>query len=85
MLIQVSYDDNKFDYVKDYMLDQLIQSGAISSFKRRSGWVRVGIDPVRSQRCSPYFGEERRGAAAALGLFGIKAAVSPAPVRPLSD
>ena len=62
MLIQVSYDDNKYDYVKDFMLDKLIQSGTISSFRRRSGWVRVGVDPVRTQRREPYYGVERRGA-----------------------
>ncbi|MBJ6799842.1 GSU3473 family protein [Geomonas propionica] len=64
MLIQVSYDDNKYDYVKDFMLEKLIQSGAIASFKRRSGWVRIGVDPVRAPRRKPYIGEERRGAAA---------------------
>ena len=64
MLIQVSYDDNKYDYVKDFMLEQLIQSGSIASFKRRSGWVRIGVDPVRKSRREPYFGVERRGATA---------------------
>ncbi|UPU34700.1 hypothetical protein M1B72_14745 [Geomonas paludis] len=64
MLIQVSYDDNKYDYVKDFMLEQLIQSGAIASFRRRSGWVRIGVDPVRTPRREPYFGVERRGATA---------------------
>ncbi|GFO65077.1 GSU3473 family protein [Geomonas paludis] len=64
MLIQVSYDDNKYDYVKDFMLEQLIQSGAIASFRRRSGWVRIGVDPVRTPCREPYFGVERRGATA---------------------
>ena len=49
MLIQVAYDDEKYDYVKDFMLDKLIDAGAISKFRRGSGWVRVGIDPIRKR------------------------------------
>ncbi|MBJ6752115.1 GSU3473 family protein [Geomonas anaerohicana] len=64
MLIQVSYNDDKYDYVKDFMLEPLIQSGAISKFRRRSGWVQIGIDPVRSQRREHYTGEERRAGTA---------------------
>lgn len=60
MLIQVSYDDERYDYVKDFMLDRLIQSGAISSFRRKSGWVRVGVDPVRTSSSANYTGVERR-------------------------
>lgn len=47
MLIQVAYDDEKYDYVKDFMLDKLIETGAISKFRRSSGWVRIGVDPIR--------------------------------------
>lgn len=60
MLIQVSYDDERYDYVKDFMLDRLIRSGAISSFRRSSGWVRVGVDPVRTHSRENYTGVERR-------------------------
>lgn len=49
MLIQVAYDDEKYDYVKDFMLDRLIETGAISKFRRSSGWVRVGVDPIRKR------------------------------------
>lgn len=49
MLIQVAYDDEKYDYVKDFMLDKLIDAGAISKFRRSSGWVRVGVDPIRKR------------------------------------
>ncbi|WP_129126518.1 GSU3473 family protein [Geomonas oryzae] len=64
MLIQVSYNDDRYDYVKDFMLEPLIKSGAITRFRRRSGWVRIGVDPVRSQRNTMYSGEERRAGTA---------------------
>ena len=47
MLIQVHYPDNSFDYVDDRMLCTLIESKEIYRFKRSSGWVTVGIDPLR--------------------------------------
>ncbi|ACH39918.1 MAG: hypothetical protein ACD_55C00158G0002 [uncultured bacterium] len=49
MLIQVAYDDEKYDYVKDFMLEKLIDTGAISKFRRSSGWVHVGVDPIRKR------------------------------------
>lgn len=50
MLIQVVYDDERFDYVKEFQLDALIESGKITRFKRRSGWVTIGVDPIRADR-----------------------------------
>lgn len=47
MLIYVKYTDNRYDYVKDTMLDAMIESGAVARFRRNSGWVTVGVDPVR--------------------------------------
>ena len=61
MLIQVSYEDDRYDYVKDFMLDALIRSGSIAKFRRSSGWVQVGVDPIRKpQPESRYSGAERR-------------------------
>lgn len=60
MLIQVSYADEKYDYVKDFMLDKLIETGAIAKFRRSSGWVQIGVDPIRKRRSENYNGEERR-------------------------
>lgn len=61
MLIQVNYTDDRYDFVKDFMLETLIASGAIAKFRRSSGWVEVGVDPVRKSRTStPYDGVERR-------------------------
>ncbi|HBG05941.1 MAG TPA: hypothetical protein DDY22_10390 [Geobacter sp.] len=65
MLIQVNYADDRYDYVKDFMLEPLIKSGAITKFRRTSGWVRVGVDPIRKTRPDgPYLGADRRTSAA---------------------
>jgi hypothetical protein len=50
MLIQVIYADNHHDFVKPNILDSLIELRKISKFKRSSGWVTVGEDPVRRAR-----------------------------------
>lgn len=61
MLVQVHWTNQRYDYVKDYMLDSLIEAGVVARFLRSSGWVRVGVDPVRSPKGKgPYAGEERR-------------------------
>lgn len=49
MLIQIEYYDKKFDFVKNYQLDSLLEKQKVHSFKRSSGWVTVGIDPVRTR------------------------------------
>jgi len=50
MLIQVNYADNRFDYVKDTVLDHLLNTKEIKRFRRDSGWVTVGVDPLRQTR-----------------------------------
>ncbi len=47
MLIQVVYTDNRFDYVNEKLLNQLIKSNEIKRFRRLSGWVTIGVDPLR--------------------------------------
>jgi len=47
MLIQVNYLDGRHDYVKDFVLDHLIESKEIARFRRCTGWVTIGVDPVR--------------------------------------
>lgn len=65
MLIQVNYADDRYDYVKDFMLEPLIKSGSITKFKRKTGWVLIGIDPIRKTRPDQgYGGSERRKPAA---------------------
>jgi hypothetical protein len=53
MLIQVVYPDNHHDFVKPSMLDSLIETSKIAKFKRSSGWVTIGSDPVRKARRDP--------------------------------
>lgn len=66
MLIRVMYKDNKYDYVPDSRLDELIESGKIKQFCRTDGWVTVGEDPIRGMGSVPdrvgYGGPERRRA-----------------------
>jgi hypothetical protein len=62
MLIHVVYNDNHFDYVKETMLDVLIKRQQVKKFRRKSGWVTIGVDPVRVKEARlPYLGFERRG------------------------
>jgi len=63
MLIRVIYQNQRYDFVKASRLEELIESGAVASFKRRKGWVRVGIDPIRATMTDAFYtyeGEERR-------------------------
>jgi hypothetical protein len=50
LLIQVIRNDNHYDYVKDFMLDLLIASKEVVKFKRSSGWVTIGDDPIRRSK-----------------------------------
>lgn len=69
MLIKVIYKNNSADMVKDYLLDGLITSGKIVAFRRSSGWVTIGRDPVRSGK-REYPGPERRRGGILSTYFG---------------
>ena len=72
MLIHVALTDSRFDYVKDYLLDELIDSKMIVKFRRKNGWVVIGTDPVRKRKNSRIFnGVERRAAISALYPINI--------------
>jgi len=60
MLIRVMYDDGKFDMVKPQMLDTLLETNRVTSFKRNEGWAVVGRDTLRSSRSQGRKGVERR-------------------------
>jgi hypothetical protein len=63
MMVRVIYHDNRYDMVKSTRLDDLISSNALAKFQRTSGWVTIGVDPIRSsKRNVPYTGPERRSA-----------------------
>lgn len=61
MLLQIVFEDNRFDYIKDFRLNDLIDSRKIKKFRRSTGWVTIGIDPIRSSKNESSFdGIEKR-------------------------
>lgn len=60
MLIRVVYNNFKFDFVKPFRLDEFLDSGRILMFRRKSGWVYVGIDPIRAQESMPFRRQKER-------------------------
>lgn len=61
MLIRIIRNNNQHDYVMDFMLDSLIDSKKIIKFKRSTGWVTIGIDPIRTNtHHSSFNGTDRR-------------------------
>ena len=46
-IIRVAYNDNSYDYVTEKILDNLIESNNIVKFRRITGWVTLGVDPLR--------------------------------------
>ena len=62
MMIRILYYDGQFDMVKPRMLDVLLETNRVNSFKRNDGWVVVGQGPLRNKsRFTDYRGEDRRG------------------------
>ena len=64
--IDVILADGTSSQVPPKALDVLLDNNRVLKFRRASGWVTVGVDPVRSRRCSfsfdhgSYSGPERR-------------------------
>ena len=46
----VMRNDNHYDYVNDFMADNLINSNQIVKFKRNTEWVNVGVAPTRGDK-----------------------------------
>jgi len=64
MLVQIKWTNKRYDYVQDFMLDDLIDAGVVARFLRSSGWVTIGVDPVRSKTTNgEFWGKERRSIA----------------------
>jgi len=57
MLIQVMRTGNSYDYVKDFMLDSLIEAKGIVKFKRSTGWVTIGAEPIRKNKRDSLFND----------------------------
>lgn len=64
MMIRVVYANGAYDFVKDQMLDRLLDRGEIAGFQRTDGWAVVGRDKLRQrsrEKGKEYHGEDRRG------------------------
>ena len=58
MLISVLYENNTYGMIKSTRLEEFIVSGSITKFFRSSGWVTIGVDPIRKTNRNPL--RERR-------------------------
>ena len=64
--IDVVLADGTSSQISPKALDVLLETNRVLKFRRASGWVTVGVDPVRSRRSSlsfdlgSYSGPERR-------------------------
>jgi hypothetical protein len=63
MLLQVQYQNDRFDYVQPVVLDRLIASGQLKKLYRPMDkrWATVGVDAIRGSGGS-YSGADRRQA-----------------------
>lgn len=62
MNIRVKYHNDKYDIVRGFLLDVLLEQNRVKSFYRPSEnrWVTVGVDRIRSRAGTGYNGEQRR-------------------------
>jgi len=60
MLIRVKYQDNTYDMVKAWRLEEYLATEKVAAFFRNGGWVAVESDQVRHGPARDYRGPERR-------------------------
>ena len=60
MMVRVIYHDGRYDMVKRWTLEMLIEQNKIQGFRRANGWVRIGSGKLRSSRSANYRDDERR-------------------------
>jgi hypothetical protein len=59
--IVVRYADSSLGVVSQVSLDEMIESGRITAFKRSNGWVDIANDPIRKESSQWQFkGLQRR-------------------------
>lgn len=66
MMIRIRYPDGRYDMVKVSQLDRFIAKNQISGFRRATGWVVIGRDPIRRNSKEFYLGPEKRDPTGAL-------------------
>ena len=63
-LIETIVDNDTLHYFTPQVLDVMLGNNLVVRFKRSSGWVTVGVDPVRTKNRREtshlYIGHERR-------------------------
>lgn len=72
MMIRIRYPDGRYDMVKVSQLDRFIAADLISGFRRASGWVVIGRDPIRRNSREFYLGPEKRYLTGPLPASGQK-------------
>ncbi len=64
--IHVITRDGSYQHLTPLALDVLLENNHVKRFKRSSGWVTVGIDPIRvkdrREVSLPFNGTDRRSA-----------------------
>ena len=58
--INVVYKNGVKGSIGSALLNTLINSKQVEQFERSSGWVKVGVDPIRSMGETSFEGVERR-------------------------
>ena len=59
-LIPVRYSDGHVDKIPSPLLNTLIETQQIMAFKRKEGWIVIGIDAIRGMDHGQLRGKERR-------------------------
>ena len=59
MLIGVLFENNTYGMIKSTQIEEFIISGSITKFFRSSGWVTIGVDPIRKANHG-HLGERRK-------------------------
>ena len=54
MMIQIIYNTGTYDMIKSEHLNRLLVNGEVAQFKRSTGWIKVGRDPIRKIRQENY-------------------------------
>lgn len=64
--IEAILNDGTFHLFTSQVLDVMLANNRVSRFRRSSGWVTIGVDPVRvkcrREDSHHYYGHDRRAA-----------------------
>lgn len=82
MMVRIRYPDGRYDMVKVSQLERLIAANLISGFRRATGWVVIGRDPIRRNSRGFYPGPERRHSTGSLPSPGQRGAAGLASLGP---